>query len=751
MAWMSTRSRSVGRRASTTSSGAWAARRSPPTLPRARSLSRTEAPWTSTASSSPRASGLVASRSLAPLRDVTSCALPPMPSTIRELLTPGARLVVMGAGFIGCEAAATARGLGADVAIVALDEQPMIRPLGPELGAAMRRRHEHHGVHFHLGRTIDAFAGDDGVRSVSLSDGTELPGGRRDRGGRLGHEHRVARGQRTGPVGRGPRRQRDAGVHRPRAGGCRRRRRAAPQCAVRRDRPPHRALERAHGHGPTGRAHVGRPAGRRGARPRPFHGPAGVLVGPVRRPDAVLRHARARRTGSRSSRGTSTAPASSTTTTRPASSASSASTGLPNWPRTATSYWHARPHDPASHPRRRTRTGARARGGTRRPRLARLRRGPRGRDRSVGPAARHAARGPAGGPGDVIADLDLAADVLDASLAQSRPRYLAYIGSSGLEVGAARRPAGRTRTTSTSPSTPAAPLSSSTRPSTGWPHSSASLPQAGSFTSGGTISNITALAAARERALPGSRSSGMVGGLPPCTAPPRRTTRHACGRTARHRTRQRARRSPIDEYRRMSRRRPRRGSSTPIAAGITPIAVVATARHDADRRRRPDRTRSPTSAPTARRLAARRWRLRPAGRAGRRHGTPVRRARAGGLAERRRAQVDVRPEGLQCRARSPQEDLAAAFSHNEAYIPHEDDELNAVDVTLEYSRPLRALKLWLALRVHGAQAFRAAIEENLAQARLLYDLAGAHPRLPDAGASAAAVDHAHPSRRRRLP
>jgi aromatic-L-amino-acid decarboxylase len=53
--------------------------------------------------------------------------------------------------------------------------------------------------------------------------------------------------------------------------------------------------------------------------------------------------------------------------------------------------------------------------------------------------------------------------------------------------------------------------------------------------------------------------------------------------------------------------------------------------------------------------------------------------------------------------------------------------LNAVDVTLEYSRPLRALKLWLALRVHGARAFRAAIEGNLAQARLLYGLASAHP------------------------
>jgi aromatic-L-amino-acid decarboxylase len=74
-----------------------------------------------------------------------------------------------------------------------------------------------------------------------------------------------------------------------------------------------------------------------------------------------------------------------------------------------------------------------------------------------------------------------------------------------------------------------------------------------------------------------------------------------------------------------------------------------------------------------------------------------------------------------------QEDLAAAFSHNEAYIPHEGDALNAVDVTLEYSRPFRALKLWLALRVHGAQALRDAIAENLRQANLLFDLAGAHP------------------------
>jgi len=94
---------------------------------------------------------------------------------VREHLQPGANVVIMGAGFIGCETAATARKFGCNVHIVAIDEQPMIRPLGAELGAGMRRRHEANGVNFHLGHTIDAFHGDGRVRTVSLSDGTEIP------------------------------------------------------------------------------------------------------------------------------------------------------------------------------------------------------------------------------------------------------------------------------------------------------------------------------------------------------------------------------------------------------------------------------------------------------------------------------------------------------------------------------------------------------------------------------------------------
>ena len=89
---------------------------------------------------------------------------------VREYLKPGANVLIMGAGFIGCEAAATARKFGCNVHVVAIDAEPMIRPLGAELGAAMRRRHEANGVHFHLGHSIDAFNGDDHVRSATLSE-----------------------------------------------------------------------------------------------------------------------------------------------------------------------------------------------------------------------------------------------------------------------------------------------------------------------------------------------------------------------------------------------------------------------------------------------------------------------------------------------------------------------------------------------------------------------------------------------------
>ena len=60
------------------------------------------------------------------------------------------------------------------------------------------------------------------------------------------------------------------------------------------------------------------------------------------------------------------------------------------------------------------------------------------------------------------------------------------------------------------------------------------------------------------------------------------------------------------------------------------------------------------------------------------------------------------------------------FSHEQGYLPHQQHELHAADITLEYSRPFRALKAWLAFRAHGAQQFRDAIARNLEEADLLY-------------------------------
>jgi len=95
---------------------------------------------------------------------------------LREELEPGARVVVVGAGFIGCEVAATARKLGCEVTIVAPGAEPLIRPLGVMLGAELRRRHAAHGVTFHLGRTVTAMLGDDAFEGLELDDGSVVGG-----------------------------------------------------------------------------------------------------------------------------------------------------------------------------------------------------------------------------------------------------------------------------------------------------------------------------------------------------------------------------------------------------------------------------------------------------------------------------------------------------------------------------------------------------------------------------------------------
>ncbi|SFY53840.1 NAD(P)/FAD-dependent oxidoreductase [Streptomyces sp. F-1] len=96
---------------------------------------------------------------------------------LRAALTRrGAKVVVVGAGFIGCEVAATAAALGAaEVTVVDPQPLPMVGPLGDLLAGALLGRHERRGVRFALGRGVAAFEGEDHVTGVVLDDGTVLP------------------------------------------------------------------------------------------------------------------------------------------------------------------------------------------------------------------------------------------------------------------------------------------------------------------------------------------------------------------------------------------------------------------------------------------------------------------------------------------------------------------------------------------------------------------------------------------------
>ncbi len=96
---------------------------------------------------------------------------------LRAELVPGRRVVVVGAGFIGCEVAASATGLGCEVTVVEPLERPLVRALGAPVGAAVQRHHERHGVRFVLGRSVREYrAGADPgrVAVVVLDDGTTV-------------------------------------------------------------------------------------------------------------------------------------------------------------------------------------------------------------------------------------------------------------------------------------------------------------------------------------------------------------------------------------------------------------------------------------------------------------------------------------------------------------------------------------------------------------------------------------------------
>lgn len=325
---------------------------------------------------------------------------------------------------------------------------------------------------------------------------------------------------------------------------------------------------------------------------------------------------------------------------------------------------------------------------------------------------------------DPHAALADAAKVLDESTSPARPLYLGYVGSTGLEIGVLGAALAATYDVNLAASARAADLVEAQ--ALAWVAQLIGFPLSeGAFTSGGMTSNMTALLVAREHALPGSRTDGFDG------------TNAAvyCSDEAHHSVVRAAeaagigqrgvRKLPIDGDRRVKPADVAEAISSDRADGVTPIAVVANggttltgsvdplggladvcAEHGvwlhvdgayglpaaATRRARDlfaglERVDSVT-------LDAHKW-------LGIQKGCSV---------------VLVRESGA----------LERSFGHEESYI-RRTGAVNLVERTLEYSRPVNSLKLWLALRTHGAAEFRRWIEHTLGLAAELTDLLRADP------------------------
>jgi aromatic-L-amino-acid decarboxylase len=329
-------------------------------------------------------------------------------------------------------------------------------------------------------------------------------------------------------------------------------------------------------------------------------------------------------------------------------------------------------------------------------------------------------------PSDPIARLDSAVDVLDVSLAQARPRYFAYIGSSGLEVGVLADALMASHDVNVAVSAGAADLLEAQ--TVRWVGEFVGFdPDAkGLMAAGGTISNLTALTAARERAIPGVRRHGTGAQRMAlyCSAEAHYSVRRAAevlGIGADN-----VRGIPLGSARRIDPAQCAEAIDRDRREGVVPVAVVATA--------------GTTLTGTVDEIDAladvcrdRDLWLHVDGA----YGLPAASTRTAGplfkgLARADSATVDAHkwlyvPKSCSVLLVHDRAPLERAFSHYEDYIPH-GEQLHAVDRTLEYSRPLSALKLWLAFSVHGADAIRHAIERNLEEAALLASLLRSDPR-----------------------
>jgi 3-phenylpropionate/trans-cinnamate dioxygenase ferredoxin reductase subunit len=94
---------------------------------------------------------------------------------LRERFTEDARIVIVGGGWIGCEAAAAARQRGSNVTVIEPRSQPLLYVVGEQIGATFAALHRDHDVDLRLGTGVTGFAGDGTVSSVHVKGHASIP------------------------------------------------------------------------------------------------------------------------------------------------------------------------------------------------------------------------------------------------------------------------------------------------------------------------------------------------------------------------------------------------------------------------------------------------------------------------------------------------------------------------------------------------------------------------------------------------
>jgi len=97
-------------------------------------------------------------------------------TALKQALSDGGQVAIVGGGWIGLEVASAARHYGASVVLVEPQDQPLLAVLGPELGEFYAQVHRDHGVDLRLGVGVSKFKGEGrAVTGVITSDGHDIP------------------------------------------------------------------------------------------------------------------------------------------------------------------------------------------------------------------------------------------------------------------------------------------------------------------------------------------------------------------------------------------------------------------------------------------------------------------------------------------------------------------------------------------------------------------------------------------------